>query len=251
MSKAVATRKTDEVPAVQQNEPAPILSMLQRIMTDPTVAIDRINQAFDFYQRVEAAEAKKAFDAAMAAAQAEFGPIVKRHLVSFGEGKTSYKHEDLFDIDAVVVPVLSTHGISRRYRGTSKPGEPVSVTCVITHKLGYSEETTLSAGADQSGGKNGIQAIGSTVTYLQRYTLKLALGLSAGRDNDGNSAGAAPRETISEKDAQELAERIKKSSSPAAAMKIIQDRFLVESLSELTAEQHQKVSTWLNDKYKV
>jgi hypothetical protein len=54
--------------------------------------------------------------------------------------------------------------------------------------MGHSERTTLSATADTSGSKNSIQAIGSTVTYLQRYTLLAAVGLAAGGDDDGQAA---------------------------------------------------------------
>ena len=49
------------------------------------------------------------------------------------------------------------------------------MTCVVSHRLGHSEENTLTAGRDESGNKNNIQAVGSTITYLQRYTLKAAL----------------------------------------------------------------------------
>ena len=67
------------------------------------------------------------------------------------------------------------------------------MTCVLSHRDGYSEETTLTAGADDSGKKNSIQAIGSTTTYLQRYTLKLALGLATqDRDDDGASSEDLP-----------------------------------------------------------
>jgi hypothetical protein len=58
--------------------------------------------------------------------------------------------------------------------------------------MGHSEENTLMAGKDDSGNKNGIQAIGSTVTYLQRYTLKAALGLAAGADDDGAKSDGEP-----------------------------------------------------------
>lgn len=42
---------------------------------------------------------------------------------------------------------------------------------------------------DQSGGKNNIQAKGSTMTYLQRYTLNTLLAIATEDDNDG--AGGA------------------------------------------------------------
>ena len=63
------------------------------------------------------------------------------------------------------------------------------MTCVITHVQGHSESVSLQAGLDQSGGKNNIQSLGSTVTYLQRYTLFSATGMAAkGIDDDGAKA---------------------------------------------------------------
>lgn len=35
-----------------------------------------------------------------------------------------------------------------------------------------------------------IQQVGSTITYLQRYTLKAALGLAASQDDDGKTSEA-------------------------------------------------------------
>jgi len=65
----------------------------------------------------------------------------------------------------------------------------VSVTCVVSHVDGHSEENTLSANNDTSGSKNAIQAVGSAVTYLERYSLKAALGLAAAEDDDAQAAG--------------------------------------------------------------
>ena len=62
------------------------------------------------------------------------------------------------------------------------------VTCKITHELGHSEETSLSAPADSSGSKNAIQAIGSTITYLQRYTLLALTGLATHEQDDDAQA---------------------------------------------------------------
>jgi hypothetical protein len=75
----------------------------------------------------------------------------------------------------------------------------IAVTCVLTHKMGHSEETTLKAIPDTSGNKNTVQAIGSTVTYLERYTLLAAMGMAAaGMDNDGRMADEEQNPTLSE-----------------------------------------------------
>ena len=186
-STALAVKQGGEVAPAE----AQVFSAIERIMTDPNASVERANQAFDFYQKVQADQARKAFDAAMADARAEIKPIVKNRLVSHetkAGGTKSYRHEDLGEIARTVDPILSAHGLSYRFRTTSNPNEPISVTCIVSHRLGYSEENSLTAGRDESGNKNSIQAIGSTITYLQRYTLKAALGLAASHDDDGKSA---------------------------------------------------------------
>ena len=59
----------------------------------------------------------------------------------------------------------------------------ITVTCIVSHLDGHSESTTMSASADKTGGKNEVQAIGSTVTYLQRYTLIGSLGITTADDD--------------------------------------------------------------------
>ena len=59
----------------------------------------------------------------------------------------------------------------------------------VTHIKGHSEDTTLSGPPDDSGRKNNIQQIASTVSYLERYTLFALLGL-ASQDMDDDGQGA-------------------------------------------------------------
>lgn len=196
MTKAQSVAKIEPVQTapVAQNtggESVALMDMIQRAARDPSISIERVEQMYSFYERVQAAQARRAFDAAMSAAKAEIPVILKNRHVSYGEDKkkTEYDHEDLAGIASVVDPILSRHGLSYRYRVSSNLNEPVKVTCVVSHADGYFEETTLSAGRDDSGGKNAIQSIGSTLTYLQRYSLKAALGIAAAKDDDGENAG--------------------------------------------------------------
>jgi hypothetical protein len=194
-AKPVRRKRANGVVPMPAPEPIanghPALAVLSVFLRDTSVPPERVSQAFDFFQRVESAEALKAFNAAMANARAELTPIIKRHAVEYGEGakRTAYKHETLGDIAEAVDPILARHGLSYRYRGSSNPNEPISVTCIVSHRAGHVEETTLKAGADTTGSKNSIQAIGSATSYLQRYTLRLVLGLATTIDDDGRSAG--------------------------------------------------------------
>lgn len=152
--------------------------------------IETLEKLMALQERWEGNQARKAFDDALAAAKAEIPVILKNKVVDFtsSKGRTHYQHEDLAEIARTVDPILSRHGLSYRFRTMSLPNEPVSVTCIVSHRLGYSEENSLQAGRDDSGNKNSIQQVGSTITYLQRYTLKAALGLAASTDNDGAKA---------------------------------------------------------------
>lgn len=167
-------------------------------------SIEVVEKLMALHERWEANQGRKAFDEAMAAAKAEIPVIFKSREVDFtsAKGRTHYRYEDLAEIAKTINPILGKHGLSYRFRTTSPANEPVTVTCIVSHRLGYSEENSLSAGRDESGNKNSIQAIGSTLTYLQRMTLKAALGLAASSDDDGASAGNAM--TISEEQLKKL-----------------------------------------------
>lgn len=159
---------------------------------DKGMAIETIDKLVALAERWDRNTARKAFDEAIAAAKAEIPPIIKNREVDFTsqKGRTHYRHEDMAEIARTVDPILGRHGLSYRYRVTSNVNEPISVTCILSHRLGHFEETTLHGGRDETGNKNSLQGIGSTITYLQRYTLKAALGLSVSHDDDGKAGGA-------------------------------------------------------------
>lgn len=177
--------------ALQAQTPMDMLS----IAVSRGASIEVLEKLMALAERQEANQARRAFDKAMAAAKAEMPTITKNRHVGFesrkpGAAKTDYHHEDLAEIVRTITPVLGKYGLSFRFRTTSEVGQPITVTCKISHEDGHCEENTLIAGRDESGNKNSIQAIGSTVTYLQRYTLKAALGLAASNDDDGRSSEA-------------------------------------------------------------
>lgn len=153
-------------------------------------SVEILERLMALQERWQANQAKQAFDAAMAAIRSDLPTIIKDREVDYttARGRTHYRYEDLHGVTEALSPVLSKHGLSFRWRTATPNGALVSVTCVVSHSAGHSEETTLSAAPDESGVKNSIQAIGSAVTYLQRYTLKAALGIAAGIDDDAQSA---------------------------------------------------------------
>lgn len=147
---------------------------------------DHLEKLLDVHLRNEANEARKAYVVAMAAFKEDPPEILKDKTVSFKQ--TSYRHATLYNVTNKINTALSLNGLTASWV-TSQDNGSVKVTCKITHVLGHSEETSLSAPPDTSGSKNAIQAIASTVTYLERYTLFALTGL-AGKDQDDDAAGA-------------------------------------------------------------
>ena len=177
-------KKTQQVARIPRaTTPAPInpMAMLEKALTtglDPSTLEKLMNLA----DRWQQSQAKIAFDDAMCNFQAMELTIFKNKEVNFGN--TSYKHATLDHLCDVVRPVLIQHGFTFRWETEQKDGK-IGVTCVISHRQGYSVRNQMWGDADESGKKNPIQQIGSTTTYLQRYTLFGALGQAAQEDNDG------------------------------------------------------------------
>ena len=169
------------------------MALIERAITAGS-GIEILERLMDMQERADARRARRCFDAAIAEARSNIKPIIKTATVDYSsaKGRTHYQHETLDAIATQIDSVLADHGLSYRFRSAQAPNL-VTVTCIIAHREGYSEETSLSGPPDQSGSKNPYQAIGSAVTYLQRYTLKLALGLSAAKDDDATGANQAPQ----------------------------------------------------------
>lgn len=188
MSTAVIHRETTAAPGT---EPVTPMAMLDRAFASGA-SMETLEKLMALQERWTANQARMAFSSAIAAAKAEIPVIMKNREVDFTsmKGRTHYRHEDLAEIARTVDPILSKHGLSYRFR-TGYEGSTVTVTCVIAHRDGHEEENTLHGSRDDSGNKNSIQGVGSTITYLQRYTLKAALGLAASADDDGKKADVA------------------------------------------------------------
>lgn len=175
-------------------------------------SVDELEKLLALKERYDAAEAKKAFTVAMAEFKKNAPVIFKDKHVSFDtdKGTTSYSHATLGNASLVIAESLANYGLSHRWEVNQDDPQRIVCTCIITHELGHSEQTTLIAGADASGGKNPIQAIASAVSYLERYTLFGATGIAAQEDDDAQAAGVeyCTEEQLTE--LRELAEQIPK-----------------------------------------
>jgi hypothetical protein len=242
MSQAMEVRSDEALPATA---PAANLTPMQMAyqLIQQGADLGSVKEMLAMSRELAAEQARQQFDSAMSLAKAEIPPIIKTAL-----GHNNKKYADFASIAKVVDPIISKHGLSYRFR--TKQDDRIHVTCVLAHDAGHAEETTLAGPADQTGNKNPIQAIGSTLTYLQRYTLVQALGLAAAADDDGNAAGMGER--ISDEQARNLNDLIDAAIEEVggSAPKVFRPNLLkylrVENLSDLLARDYQKAVEAIN-----
>lgn len=196
MSAAQAVSRIDP-PSVAMTPITPMAMLSQAI--ERGMSPETVDKLMALSERWDATQARKAFDAAVAAAKAQI-PVIGKNAT----GHNDKRYANFAAYARVVDPILGAHGLGYRFR-TVQDEKSIRTTCVLFHKDGHSEENTLAGPADSSGSKNAIQAIGSTLTYLQRYSLVQALGLAAAEDDDGKAGGV---KAISEDEAASIREVI-------------------------------------------
>ena len=200
--------------------------------------LEKLDKLLTLQERYNAMEAKKAYNQAMSEFKANPPKIDKDKTVSFGN--TKYNHASLSNVTEKINGELSKHGLSASW--SVKQNGVISVTCKITHVKGHSEETTLTAPADTSGSKNSIQSIGSTLTYLERYTLLALTGLATyDEDDDGQAA------------TEYIDEAQKKTILDLIALKKVDDKkfcaaFKIDEIESLPKNKYQQAITALNAK---
>lgn len=191
---AAVTKEKPAEPQVEQRalivsaDASAMMKLIERVATDPSLDPAKLKELLEVKERWDREEARKAFVAAMALFKAEVPEILKRKGVSIPGGAV-FSHAELATVCDAVIPTLSKFGFAHRWK-VSQVERKITVTCILSHERGHETETQLEGMPDDSGKKNAIQQVGSTVTYLERYTLMAATGLAAkGMDNDGRGAG--------------------------------------------------------------
>lgn len=142
---------------------------------------DKLRELMALQREWQADQAKQSYTRAMVALKMEMPSVLNKDssvdFTSSKGGRTHYRFTSLAHAIDVVSPHLAKHGFTITWtpKNTEKTA---SVTCRLTHCDGHYEETTMEAPHDNGAGKNAVQAIGSTVTYLQRYTALALLGIA-------------------------------------------------------------------------
>jgi hypothetical protein len=158
-------------------------------------SMEKMEQLFALQLRWEENEARKAYHRAVAAFKSETINIVKDKKVGYTNKDgtfTGYTHATLGNIVQTIIPIMGRHGLSHSWDVEQKGGN-ISVTCQLSHELGHCTTVTMEAGKDDSGKKNAIQQVASTITYLERYTLLAITGLATADQDDDAKESESPK----------------------------------------------------------
>jgi hypothetical protein len=224
------------------------LSMFLQAARDPAIDAAKLKELRAMAKEDDEDDRKREFLTALAQAKAEFTPIIKTRLVDYphkdGRGRTSYKYEELADITDVVVPILSKYGITHSY-DVKQEGGKIRVSCILAHANGHTDTPRMQEGVeDTSGQKSANQAVASTITFLERGTLKQALGLAAGRDDDG--AGGEPLDPLIEPDDVAYVEQLIRDTESDLAKFL--ETIEAPSIAEMRMSQFKRAVGLLNRK---
>ena len=247
VAKDVKQYQPAELQPVSTQEQA-IMALVSRAATDPNFDVAKLEQLLALQEKWAATQARKEFVAAMAAFKADPPKLEKNKHVNFTSERTQkttdYWHATDSEVTEKISVAMAKHGLSHRWNVEQSEGR-IRVTCIVTHVGGHFESVAMTSNADDSGGKNSIQSIGSAVTYLRRYTLLAATGMSTGDmdDDDGRDAQTAPR--ITEKQVADLEAKISEVGADRA--KFIQ-YLKVDNIESLPPERYRAAIAALESK---
>lgn len=197
------------------SQAAAIISVIERAATNPNVDIDKMERLLEMQERIMARDARAAYASALAAMAPELPVIAERGGIKDRGGNVQSTYALWEDINDAIKPVLAQHGFALSFRTGRDEGQ-ISVTGVLSHREGHSEETTITLPHDSSGSKNAVQAVGSSTSYGKRYTAGLLLNLtSRGEDDDGQRGGSGA--VITDDQADEIRKLIAATGTKAVA----------------------------------
>lgn len=170
--------------------------MFERLLRDPDITPDRLERFMALWERTEAKKAEMAFNRALAAAQKGMRPVA----ADSRNKSTNSDYASYEALDRALRPIYTSHGLAVSFPGTedSPLPEHVRVICKVTHDDGHVEKYHVDMPADGKGAKGGdamtkTHAVGSALSYGQRYLLKGIFNVAIGEDDDdGNAAGGRP-----------------------------------------------------------
>lgn len=198
---------------VELSETQSIMAMIAKAQDDPLFDIAKMERLFDLYERAQKRQAEIEFNESLSRISQKMPRITRSSTVAYDVDKNdktkgkvdAFKFASYENIDKVIRPLLVEEGFSLSYTTEPRVGDGggLMMTGTLSHRSGHSRSASISLALDASGGKNNIQAMGSSSSYGKRYTMCMLLNIvTVGEDDDGNGATFITTEQVLEIESQ-------------------------------------------------
>lgn len=188
---------------------AAFINVIERASANPDFDANKLEKLLTMYERIMDRNSQRAFNVSFAEMQAKL-PVITEHGKIEYNGKVISEYAEFEDINDAIKPILYEHGFGLMFKVKGANGM-VAVTPILIHREGHREEgEPLELGADTSGAKNSVQAMGSSTSYAKRYVVIPFLNITTrGEDDDGYAGGAKLITERQEADIQALLDETK------------------------------------------
>lgn len=240
---AVATTGTPEVNILQ------IIEKMAQTPNLTTESVAALTQLVALQDRREAQQRRERFFEALARVQAKAPRIPKHGLMDRGAGKGQIKYAKREDIDAVMRPIYKDEGFSVNWDSPMVEGK-IRVIGRFT-AFGHTEEREWWCLPDGSGGKQGPQAAGSTVSYGQRYVSIMFWDIIT-EDEDANGARRESVQVITQAEADDIATALDDLGARAGTQQraAFYKTFGISKIEDLKRSQFDEVWARINTRRK-
>ena len=264
-AKTRAKRTSKPVTAIA-TRPVPLpgdeqMTAIERFVLDPAVDVEKLERVIALQERAHIEGSRVAFFSALAKLQADLPKIGKRGTIHLKGGqKVRNRYAKMGDdILPVIKPLLAEHGFSIRWRTgffVDDGKRMVRVTGILSHELGWSEESVFEAPPDVHDSRNHVQSLGSTISYGHRYTMVDLLNLEMAddtTDDDGQAATGKPPARQQPKPArrrQQPKPQRRQAVSPDVVVSDAQLKRLYTIATKAKREK-DKIKAWLAVRYNI
>jgi hypothetical protein len=207
----------ERLPAASPSDTAPaVLTLIARMALAPRGDVEKLERMITMYESLKAKEAELSYNAAKGRILKKLAGIKiiknKAALYEIEKGKSqkgtheAFRYAPLEEIDKHLRPLLAEEDMDLSYSDEPMEGGGLLIRGRLKHLPGgHYEDFFMPAPLDTTGGKSGVQAVGSTNSFLRRYVACNIFNIVVVGDDDDGTGG-----TIDEAQTKTIVDLIKK-----------------------------------------
>jgi len=236
-----------------------ILSLIEKVALDPHADVEKLECMMAMYERLKAKKAELAYNTAKGRILRKLAGIriVKNRAVLYETEKEkpqkgsyeAFKYAPLEEIDKHLRPLLAAEDMDLSYSDEPQEGGGILICGRLKHlPSGHYEDSFMPAPADTSGDKSGVQAVGSTNSFLRRYVACNIFNIVVVGDDDDGAGG-----TIDEAQTKTILDLVKKAKAGPKFLKYMKAHSIEEAgsleaaVATIAARDYRKAISTLEE----